>query len=804
MQELILFIKPQFRDNVSQDYVKVDMFSDENVTLTQVIQDVRDIDKVFTDYSQTFSLPASKINNKLFQHWYNPDIDGFDSNIQSEAIIELNYQHFKSGKVQLQEVKMKNNKPSVYKLTFFGKTVSFKNLIGNDQLKDLSWLDNFSYEGNQTNIVAGLNTGLDLTVDSVSYTDAIIYPLISQKQRYIYDSTGTATTITSGTSTSTAAFKLKDNTKNFTNIVLVNDIVKTPLHSNAAIVTAIDDNNQLTLSADIIVGGVDYTIHRTNNGNIALTSATLDPNYNKRGVFAEDVKPAIKLNLIIKAIEQQYGIEFKTGEFFDSSVFTNLYLWLSRTKDKLVTGGIKDINNTTNPLVPFNCLSSSTICDYFAFGNVNSFISLNTANGVIDWTRANTTQEDLTVDVTITPASGYASTVYNVELIRGASVAAALTQLTGTKVLNKVYGTGGEFVQNNTDVQLFVRVTSADAFAFQCDVQLTYTAPSWITGTQVANFQSQSSSITLVGDVLPTIQIPEINITDFLSGLFKQFNLTTFLDRDDKIVVKTLDTFYSDSTTTHDISQYIKTDENTVSEALPFSMIDLKYSDTDSILANSYFRTNNILYGSIEYNANASQRNNYSIDLPFNHLLYERLNNYNGTQTVFQYGLMANENGEATIGKPLIFYGINLSAGADVGFSYIGEERPTDGTLPATGSQVPIGNYWMPHNASEVGSASTAPAFNLNFGSEINSYTLTDYGGNNNSLFQLYYENYILRVFNTKTRIFKYQAILPLKFLLTYSLADKVFVNGRAFTINKITTKLQTGESSLELLNEPT
>jgi hypothetical protein len=804
MQELILFIKPQFRDNVSQDYVKVDMFSDENVTLTQVIQDVRDIDKVFTDYSQTFSLPASKINNKLFQHWYNPDIDGFDSNIQSEAIIELNYQHFKSGKVQLQEVKMKNNKPSVYKITFFGKTVSFKNLIGNDQLKDLSWLDNFTYESNPTNIVSGLNTGLDFTVDSTTYTEAIIYPLISQKQRYIYDSTGTATTITSGTTTNSASDKLHDDNKNFTNVVLVNDIVKNTTDNTIAIVTAIDDNTTLTLSVDIMSNGENYTIHRTNNGNIALTSATLDPNYNKRGVFPEDIKPAIKLSLIIKAIEEQYGIEFKTGGFFDSSVFTNLYLWLSRTKDKLVTGGVKDINNTTNPKVVFNCLSSTTICDYFAYGNVNSFISLNTANGVIDWRRANTTQEDLTVDVTITPASGYASTVYDVELIRGSSTAAALIQQTGTKVLNKVYGTGGEFVQNNTDVQLFVRVTSEDAFAFQCDVQLTYTAPDWITGTQVANFQSQSSSITLVGNVIPTIQIPEMNVLDFLNGLFRQFNLTTFLDRDDKIVVKTLDEFYSDSTTTHDISQYIKTDDNTVSEALPFSMIDLKYTDADSILANAYYRTNNKLYGSIEYDANSSQRNDYTIELPFNHLLYERLNDYNGTQTVFQYGLMVNENEEATIGKPLIFYGINLSAGANIGFSYIGEERPTDGTLPATGSQVPIGNFWMPHNASELGTASTAPTYNLNFGSEINSYTLTDYGGNNNSLFQLYYQNYILRVFNTKTRIFKYKAILPLKFLLTYSLADKIFVNGRAFTINKITTKLQTGESSLELLNEPT
>jgi hypothetical protein len=190
MQELILYIKPQFRNNVSQDYVKVDMFSDENVTLTQVIQDVRDIDKVFTDYSQTFSLPASKINNKLFQHWYNPDIDGFDSNIQSEAIIELNYQPFKSGKIQLQEVKMKHNKPSVYKVTFYGKTVSLNNTFGEDQLDDLVWLNNFTFENTPANVKAGLNLGLDFTVDSVSYTDAIIHPLISREQRYILNSAG--------------------------------------------------------------------------------------------------------------------------------------------------------------------------------------------------------------------------------------------------------------------------------------------------------------------------------------------------------------------------------------------------------------------------------------------------------------------------------------------------------------------------------------------------------------------------------------------------------------------------------------
>ena len=39
-------------------------------------------------------------------------------------------------------------------------------------------------------------------------------------------------------------------------------------------------------------------------------------------------------------------------------------------------------------------------------------------------------------------------------------------------------------------------------------------------------------------------QIPDIKVLDFLNGLFKMFNLTSFVDFDDEIVVKRLDDFY--------------------------------------------------------------------------------------------------------------------------------------------------------------------------------------------------------------------------------------------------------------------
>jgi len=133
---------------ITQLYIdgqRVDMFDDVGVTITDTIKDVRDISKVFTEYSQTFSLPASKTNNKIFKHFYNNDIqNGFDARIRVPASIELNSIPFKNGYIKLEGVDLKNNTAHTYRITFFGNTISLKNLLGDDLLSSLSWLDKFS------------------------------------------------------------------------------------------------------------------------------------------------------------------------------------------------------------------------------------------------------------------------------------------------------------------------------------------------------------------------------------------------------------------------------------------------------------------------------------------------------------------------------------------------------------------------------------------------------------------------------------------------------------------------------------
>ena len=114
MQQIQLYIEGE----------RVDMFDFESVTITDTLKNVKDVSKVFTEFSQTFSLPASKTNNKIFKHYYNSDIqNGFDARIRATAKIELNSIPYKDGYIKLEGVDLRNNNPHTYRITFFGNTV---------------------------------------------------------------------------------------------------------------------------------------------------------------------------------------------------------------------------------------------------------------------------------------------------------------------------------------------------------------------------------------------------------------------------------------------------------------------------------------------------------------------------------------------------------------------------------------------------------------------------------------------------------------------------------------------------------
>ena len=731
MQKVILYIQPQLRNTTTtQDFVRVDLMEEDLIELTQVIQDARDIEKIFTDYSRTFNLPASKTNNKIFKHWYNPDVDGFDNQIFCSARIELNHLHFRFGKIKLEEAVLKNGEISMYKVTFFGDTLTLTELIGEDSLDSLLWLNNFNHVASNAYIKDGLENGKDFTVDSVAYNDAIIYPLIAHSQSYIYDGTGS-----------------QDNGLNISN------------HQNAS-------------------------------------------HLGKRGVFPEDLKPAITVKVILKAIEEQYGITFKTGEFLDSAAMTNLYMWLHREKGKLVAPNNKELKTA------FTCASSTANCNHFSSGSPP--IGPQSTGGSYIFSDSNTggQPEGFNFEAQIIPTD--TTIEYAIDIINENDniTYATLEGVTGTQSLSVGFGFSSiNPISQGQAFTLIAKVRSASTLTFDSVLTCQHFVfnPSTFTyDTYAADF-TQDANLTTDQTITIRNQVPDIKVLDFLRAFFNMHNLTAFLNFNGEVVVKTLDSFYN-SGDTQDITPFVKTDEHTVGATVPFSEVDFEYSEPKSILAQQFLNTNNQKYGELNYLADTNKSKKYQIKIPFEHMLFERLQDKTSSAlTTVQVGTFLDDNLEPSIGQPLLFYGIYQQSADEVHFVY--NTRPEvygDLAHNSSNDQYDLTSYWIPSACNELGTSSTPPTYNLNFGSEINTYTLTDYAGNNNSLFQLYYQNYITRVFNKRTRIFKFSAVLPLKVLLNLTLDDLIVVGTRAYTINKMSTKLQSGETNFELLNEPT
>ena len=121
--------------------VKLDLFDDEQINVTSIQQNVQDISKVFTDFSQSFSCPATPNNNQVFEHFYENDINTtIDYNVRREALIEIDLTTFRRGKISLEKTEVKNNEPYSYQITFYGDVASLKDTFGESKLVDITAL----------------------------------------------------------------------------------------------------------------------------------------------------------------------------------------------------------------------------------------------------------------------------------------------------------------------------------------------------------------------------------------------------------------------------------------------------------------------------------------------------------------------------------------------------------------------------------------------------------------------------------------------------------------------------------------
>ena len=704
---------------------RVDLFKDETVSLTQTIQNVKDIAKVFTEFTQTFAVPASKENNIIFQHYYNFDIDfGFDARNKADARLELNDLPFKNGKIKLNSVDLKNNVAHTYHITFFGNTVNLKDVLGDDLLSSLGALDDNSqvYDyANIRDILQGFPTG----------NNNIVVPLITHTNRLIYNS---------------------------------------------------GEHSQFDPEA-------------TTNNIFPHGSGTQQQN----GVDWKQFKYALRIQTIISAIETKYTIANGYGsdivfsdDFFNDTTneeFDDLFIWLHRKKGNVETPSFGDASWTRVTELG----TETTTGDYDVMTPI-----ANVSNGEFTINSSFGDYGNYDFDLLFNPTAGTSLLPYDVRITE--------TNTGSVTIENGIVGLYN-FYQNQElddgtytiDIRSEQLVSfAANGIKWTADVEERDDEQQTLNGT-VSFSNAATFSTSAVFEFNITQQIPKIKIIDFLSGMFKMFNLTAFVNDLGIIVVRTLDSYYAaGSQTPINIDKYLDTKTSKVNVALPFKEINFSYKGLGTLLAKQFEQIFNSGWGSISYKLDNriydAPTENYKVELPFEHMQYERLYDINpsgtGASTTFQYGYFVDDNFEPYYGEPLLFYPI-LNNGTSI---RIRDEETED--------EDDITRYFIPSNSLALDCATSK--VNIHFQNEINEYTAREAGDPTcftDTLFETKYKTYIQDVFNEKRRLTKVTAYLPMKVFYNLQLNDLIELDQDSYKINSMQTDLTTGKTEFELLN---
>lgn len=683
------------RYQIFDEYTKLELFKDESVSITDTIQNVKDPAKIFAPFSQQFSVPASKSNNKFFKHYYNSEIENsFDARFQGDGLIQLNGVNYKFGKLRLTSVELKNNVAYSYKLVFTGETVEFKQILAENELSSLQFPDSLDFNYTSDFVKSKLQGSAE--------GDDLIFPLIthSKNMRYGY------------------------------------------------------------------------------NGNAGYKDAITNTHLN----YA-DLKPALKTKVIIDAIENNYPQIKFSQEFFNTSNFKKLYMWLHREEGFLsnsVEGGAtRQISTrfhrsgiTVNPFTNYNYVSGTELRTASCFHSGSA--SFRFRYGYV---------------FTLNVASTDPTREYEVQILRA----------TDNSELETFTGTGGqsftyEFSRDNygvDDIDVFININTDNTLGISQTLTVQFGRRIFSSAFSVlrtGNYQKVASASE--NTVTVNSQMPKMKIFDFLKNIFTMYNLTAYKENG-LITVLPLDDYYN-AGKVYDITKYVDTDKSKVSKLLQFKNMIFNFKSKKSFLVQYSEELQGNKFAHESYGNDEWDGGDYKVEVDFEKMMYERLTDeISGNSTTIVQGAMLDKKFEPTIGKPLLFYCDSTITNDALLF------QNADNSLSG------INPYLRPSNSiSNITTGFISET--LNFGIETDEYTLGTGSStqiSSNDLFTKYYRNYVANLFDRNSRKLSVSAYLPLSIILKYRLNDIFVIGLTEYRINSIKTNLLTNKSDLELYN---
>lgn len=680
----------------------LDMFGDESISIKTIVKDLSDPKKLFTAFSRSFTVPASKKNNRIFRHYYNIDItNGLDSRELIPAKILMNNTTYKVGNISIESVRMNAGVAVHYKIKFVGKLSELARKIGQDKLTDLDWSDyNIADFDAFDEFDKGSSYGASTTWD-------LLFPLASRSNRFLFDS---------GTSSL----------------------------------------------------GIEGA------RNIAFVNSTPQDDY---GVRAQDVIGTLKVGRILDQIETTYGFTF-TGAFTNDYI-QDLYLWLQKP-DKERTGD-EGTQLATNLQWAAGDSDTTLVSRTNGEGKFE-----NRTDSIYSRTHSNDTHEfHIRVSGTFTGDC-------TIRLLQdGNQVAETSSSTTASEWI---------FVDRRTSHIWTVEVVTSGSLTVDLVVEFSKYDKALAGSPALAYSFSQVEQSFVFGNAdnyKITDNMPDIKVIDFLSILFKSFNVIAEVDDSLNISTTHYDTFMAQGTV-KDISKYVSTANYNITRPNIFGSMRLRWSEPKVAMELGYQKVNGREYGSIAYELQGETGarltgNEYDLKIKSQRVPLEPLTDTSTgdlTDVIYtQFGDL--KNSEQSV-APM--------------FTYLIQQFPTFGVQTSvsytTGASVTeVNNYWQPSNIYTTDNRKPNrenSLIGLYFGEEMNEYQPT-IPVSGLGLFNAFYRGTVAMMFDEDKRGVKHTAHLPLNVVMDLQINDVLLINNQYHSINSIETNYLTGESKLDL-----
>jgi len=288
--------------------------------------------------------------------------------------------------------------------------------------------------------------------------------------------------------------------------------------------------------------------------------------------------------------------------------------------------------------------------------------------------------------------------------------------------------------------------------------------------------------------------LPKMKVKDFLTTLFKQFNIVTVVDLLD---VKTFHyDYFMASGETIDITKYVDSSNATISPPNYYSGLSFKNEEPITYMEEAYFSINQKNYGSLEYLIKEDDSkvvgSVYEVKTPTQRIPVERLTDQADSLKSDTMTLQLTDlNGDYIQTKPVFVYCTTYYAQDSTNWLALNDGS---GSVRVLNRHSIVTNLYYQFQSL---SNNTAVCGNY-WGAEIDEY-FADNRFSGLGHFNCFWYNYVTQAFDSTTRSIEVSAELPMQAMLSIQLNTKLVMGSNTYLIESMNTNFTTGVTKFKL-----